>query len=237
MSRVTGDECFMIKTVGQKADELAKWTPVLLGFSLPLSTALDSLFLALMVVLWLLGNHFRVKYAMIKKNPVAVASLVMCGIYLMGLLYGHVDKGSISDARPFLLIPLMITLSQEERIRRYAWWGFLSSMLLTLALSYLIFFHFLPDNLGKTGPIRAGTVLIGSIAQNLFMAFTAFFLATKARFAAKRIHRIVFGALSLLAAINVLFMVPSKTVGAHRLLSVRLDALEGDDCGRSGDRL
>jgi len=51
--------------------------------------------------------------------------------------------------------PLMITLSQEERIRRYAWWGFLSSMLLTLALSYLIFFHFLPDNLGKTGPIRA----------------------------------------------------------------------------------
>ena len=201
----------MIRAVGRKAEELAKWTPVLLGFSLPLSTALDSLFLALMVVFWLFGNHFRVKYELIKKNPVAVASLVMCGIYLMGLLYGHVDKGAISDARPFLLIPLMITLSQEERIRRYAWWGFLSSMLLTLALSYLIFFHFLPDNLGKTGPIRAGTVLIGSIAQNLFMAFTAFFLAVKARFADKRIHRMVFGALSLLAAINVLFMVPSKT--------------------------
>jgi O-antigen ligase len=211
MSCGTGGECFMIRMVGQKADELVKWTPVLLGFSLPLSTALDSLFLSLMVLLWLLGNHFRAKYAMIKNNPVAVASLVMCGIYLLGLLYGHVDKGAVSDARPFLLIPLMITLSQEERIRRYAWWGFLSSMLLTLALSYLIFFHFLPDNLGKTGPIRAGTVLIGSIAQNLFMAFTAFFLATKARFAAKRIHRMVFGALSLLAAINVLFMVPSKT--------------------------
>ena len=211
MSCVTGGECFMIRAVGQKADELAKWTPVLLGFSLPLSTALDSLFLVLMVVLWLLGNNFRVKYEMIKKNPVAVMSLVMCGVYLMGLLYGRVDKGAISDARPFLLIPLMITLSQEERIRRYAWWGFMSSMLLTLALSYLIFFHFLPDNLGKTAPIRAGTVLIGSIAQNLFMAFTAFFLATKARFAAKRIHGMVFGALSLLAAINVLFMVPSKT--------------------------
>ena len=58
---------FMIRTVGRKADELAKWTAVLLGFSLPLSTALDGLFLALMVVLWLLGNNFRVKYAMIRK--------------------------------------------------------------------------------------------------------------------------------------------------------------------------
>ena len=151
MSRVTGDECFMIRTVGQKADELAKWTAVLLGFSLPLSTALDGLLLALMVLLWLLGNNFRVKYAMIRKNPVALASLVMCGIYLMGLLYGQVNKGSLSDAKTFLLIPLMITLFQEERIRRYAWWGFLSSMLLTLALSYLIFFHFLPDNLGEDG--------------------------------------------------------------------------------------
>ena len=202
----------MIITVGRKADELAKWTAVLLGFSLPLSTALDGLLLALMVVLWLLGNNFREKYAMIKKNPVAMAALVMCGIYILGLLYGHADKGALSDAKTFLLIPLMITLFQEERIRRYAWWGFLSSMLLTLALSYLIFFHFLPNYLGmKIGPIRPGTVQITSIAQNLFMAFTAFLLATKARFADKLFLRVVFGALSLLAAINVLFMVPSKT--------------------------
>ena len=202
----------MIRAVGQKADELAKWTAVLFGFSIPLSTALDGLLLALMVLLWLLGDNFRVKYNMIRRNPVALASLVMCGIYVLGLLYGQANKGALSDAKTFLLIPLMITLFQEERIRRYAWWGFLASMLLTLALSYLIFFHFLPNYLGmKVGPIRPGTVRITSIAQNLFMAFTAFFLATKARFADKRSLRVVFGALSLLAAINVLFMVPSKT--------------------------
>ena len=202
----------MILTVGRKADELAKWSAVLLGFSLPLSTALDGLFLALMVLFWLLGNNFQVKYAMIRKNPVAVAALVLCGIYLLGLLYGHVDKGALSDAKTFLLIPLMITLFQEERIRHYAWWGFLASMLLTLALSYLIFFHFLPSYLGmKIGPIRPGTVQITSIAQNLFMAFTAFFLAVKARFAGTRFLRVVFGTLSLLAAVNVLFIVPSKT--------------------------
>ena len=202
----------MIIMVGRKADELAKWTAVLFGFSLPLSTALDGLLLALMVVFWLLGNNFREKYAMIKKNPVAMAALVMCGIYILGLLYGHADKGALSDAKTFLLVPLMITLFQEEKIRCYAWWGFLSSMLLTLTLSYLIFFHFLPNYLGlKIGPIRPGTVQITSIAQNLFMAFTAFLLATKARFADRLFLRVMFGALSLLAAINVLFVVPSKT--------------------------
>ena len=142
MSCVTGSEFFMMRAVGQKADELAKWTAVLFGFSIPLSTALDGLLLALMVLLWLLGDNFRVKYAMIRRNPVALAALVMCGIYILGLLYGQVNKGALSDAKTFLLIPLMITLFQEERIRRYAWGGFLASMLLTLALSYLIFFHF-----------------------------------------------------------------------------------------------
>jgi O-antigen ligase len=202
---------FMIISVGRKADELAKWTAVLLGFSLPISTALDSLLLALMVVLWLLGNNFREKYTIIGKNPVALAALVMCGIYVLGLFYGQVDKGALSDAKTFLLIPLMITLFQEERIRRYAWWGFLASMLLTLLLSYLIFFHFLPNYLGiKMGPIRPGTVQ-SSIAQNFFMAFTAFFLAIKARFADRLFLKLVFGACSLLATINVLFIVPSKT--------------------------
>jgi O-antigen ligase len=202
----------MPQTVFRKADELAKWTAVLIGASLPLSTALDGILLGLMVVLWLLGGNFRVKFITIRKNPVAVAALVMCGITVLGLFYGHVDKGTLSDAKAFLLISLLITLFQEERIRRYAWWGFLASMALTLVLSYLIFFHLLPEiQADNMKPIRPGTVLIGSIAQNFLMAFTVFLSATKARFAETRFLRVVFGAFSVLAAINVLFMVPSRT--------------------------
>ena len=202
----------MIGKIAPKADELAKWTAVLIGTSLPLSTALDGILLGLMVVLWLLGGNFRVKFITIRKNPVALAALVMCGITVLGLLYGHVDKGALSDVKTFLLIPLLIILFQEERIRRYAWWGFLASMVLTLVLSYLIFFHLFPEiKADKMLPIRPGTVLIGSIAQNFLMAFATFLLATKARFAETRFLRAVFAFFSLLAAINVLFMVPSRT--------------------------
>jgi hypothetical protein len=65
----------MITTVSRKADELAQWTAVLFGFSIPLSTALDGLLLALMVLLWLLGGNFRVKYTMIRRNPIALLRL------------------------------------------------------------------------------------------------------------------------------------------------------------------
>ena len=202
----------MITAISRRSDELAKWAAVMFGFALPLSTALDGLFLALTVLLWLLGGRFREKYDLIRSNPVALAALAMCGVYLLGLLYGQADKSGLSDIKTFLLIPLMITLFQEERIRRYAWWGFQSSMLLTLALSYLIFLRVLPEYLGtKVGPIRPGTVQMTSIAQNLFMAYTAFVLAAKARFADQLRRRALFAALSVLAAVNVLFVVPSKT--------------------------
>jgi len=202
----------MIGKIARKAGELAKWTAVLIGTSLPLSTTLDGILLGLMVVLWLLGGNFRVKFTIIRKNPVALAALVMCGITVLGLFYGHVDKETLSDVKAFLLIPLLITLFQEERFRRYAWWGFLASMALTLVLSYLIFFHLLPGiQADKMLQDRPGTVLVGSIAQNFLMAFTTFLLATKARFAETRFLKAMFAFFSLLAAINVLFMVPSRT--------------------------
>lgn len=204
----------MIGTVGRKADELAKWTAVLLGLSLPLSTAMDGILLALLVILWLLGDDFRLKYAIIRSNPVALWALVMFGLNVIGLLYGHVDKEALSDAKTFLLLPLLITLFQEVRIRRYAWWAFLFSMVLTLTLSYLIFFHLLPDNPIIVSEMRLSDtrgVLLNRITQNFFMAFTAFLLAVKARFAGTRFLQMAFTVFSLLAAVNVLFIVPSRT--------------------------
>jgi O-antigen ligase len=202
----------MNEIVKQKADKLAQGATVLLGLSIPLSTAMDGILLALIVVLWLLGDNFRWKYTIIRNNPVALASLCVFAIYSIGLFYGHVDKGALSDAKTFLLLPMMITLFQQERIRRYAWWAFLVSMMLTLGLSYLAFFHILPSNpIIKLRPNDLGIVLLNRTTQNFFMAFTAYLLAVKARFVDTRFLQVTFAVLSLLALINVLFIVPSKT--------------------------
>jgi O-antigen ligase len=211
----------MIEKIHRKADELAKWTAVLIGLSLPLSTALDSILLVLLALLWLLGGNFQVKFSIIRKNPVALAALAMCGITVLSLFYSHVNKGTLSDVKTLLLIPLLITLFQEERFRRYAWWGFLAAMMLTLILSYLIFFQILPEiHADKRYSFRPGTVFIGSIAQNFFMAFTTFLLATKARFTEAGFLSKTFAVLSFFAAVNVLFMVPSRTGQAVLIILV-----------------
>jgi O-antigen ligase len=202
----------MIGKIGRKADELAKWAAVLIGLSLPLSTAMDGILLALMVLLWLLSDDFRFKYKIIRNNPVTLGALAMFVISVLGLLYGHVDKGALSDAKTFLMLPILITLFQEERMRRYAWRAFLASMVLTLVLSYLSFFHLFPANpVIKTNPIYPGVLILNPITQNFFMVFTAFFLAVQARFAGTRFMQVAFALLSLLAAVNVMFMVPSRT--------------------------
>jgi O-antigen ligase len=202
----------MIGKIGRKADELAKWAAVLIGLSLPLSTAMDGILLALMVLLWLLSDDFRFKYKIIRNNPVALGALAMFVISVLGLLYGHVDKGALSDAKTFLMLPLLITLFREERMRRYAWRAFPASMVLTLALSYLSFFHLLPANpfieIRRNDP---GVLILNRITQNFFMAFTAFLLAVQARFAGTRFMQAAFTLLSLLAAVNVMFMIPSRT--------------------------
>jgi len=202
----------MIGKIGRKADELAKWTAVLIGLSLPLSTALDGILLALMVLLLLLSDDFRLKFKIIRNNPIAMGALAMFGISVLGLLYGHVDKGALSDAKTFLMLPLLITLFQEKRMRRYAWRAFLASMVLTLALSYLSFFHLLPANpFIEIRPNDPGVLILNRITQNFFMAFTAFLLAVQARFAGTRFMQAAFTLLSLLAAVNVMFMIPSRT--------------------------
>ncbi|MCX5836822.1 MAG: O-antigen ligase family protein, partial [Deltaproteobacteria bacterium] len=63
-----------------------------------------------------------------------------------GLLWGEANQDSVSHAARFLLIPFLIPLFTELKTRRYALWGFLSAMVLTLTLSYLAWFGLLPYN-------------------------------------------------------------------------------------------
>ena len=55
-------------------DRASRWGAILLGFSIPISVALDNLLLALLAALFVLGGRYRDKLARIRENPVAVAA-------------------------------------------------------------------------------------------------------------------------------------------------------------------
>jgi hypothetical protein len=72
--------------ISRRADKLAGWAAVALGFSIPISTALDEILLVVILALWLVGGHFRDKIRAVRHNPVVLPALVLFGMYLLGLV-------------------------------------------------------------------------------------------------------------------------------------------------------
>jgi O-antigen ligase len=87
----------------------------------------------------------------------------------------------------------------------------MTAMLLTLALSWLLWLGLLPEGGFIRGNAANPVIFKLHITHNLFMAFTAFACALEARHAHTPLGRAIWSALALLAAFNVLFMVQGRT--------------------------
>lgn len=201
--------------ISKGADALAKWSAIAIGFSVPISTALDNILLFVILVSWLVGAGFKQKLTTIRANPVALAALAFFGWMVAGCFYG---QGTPADALHYLgkyldvlFIPILICLFIEEKARRHAIIGFMLAMALTLLLSYATkigLFHL-------SGPAQGTAanpyVFRMHITQSIFMAFFAFLLAVKARLADAPKMRMLFALTALLAVYNILFMVQGRT--------------------------
>jgi len=205
-------------SIQEKARLFAPWAAVALGLSIPLSTAFDSVLLILILLLWFIGGSFGDKFRIIAKNPVALAFLGLTLLYGAGLFWGTPDRDALSDAKTFLLVPLLIPLFREPRIRRYGLWAFLGAMSLVLILSCLIFFDQLPPGGFWKGVPDSPYVTHHYITQNVLMAFAAFAWAGYARLSGSLPVRAGSAVLAVAALANILFMVPGKT--GHVILAV-----------------
>jgi len=197
--------------ISRKANEAAKWLAVALGFTIPISTSADSVLLVLILALWFLGANFRNKISLIKGNPFNLWPLILFGLYVVGLGYGTADKSSLTDTAHFLLIPLFITLFQETKIRLFALWGFLSALLLTLLLSYLLWFNLLPACTIWKGTSANPVIFHRHITHSLLMAFGAFLFSLHVLRPVSLSKRVMFALFAVLALVNVLFMVQGRT--------------------------
>jgi O-antigen ligase len=203
---------------------VAQWSAVALGFSIPISVALDSMLAATILLAGLLTINYADKLLVIRANPVAWLAIALFSFYLLGCTYSignHEDVlDSLGKAARLMFIPLLLVVFQDAITRRHAWNGFIGAMLLTLVLSYLLWLGLLPKWQIITGEAGNPTIFKLHITQNLFMAFTAFICAVQARYALTSRQCAIWVVLALLAAANVLFMVQGRT--GHLVLLVLL---------------
>ena len=194
---------------------ISRFVSVALGFSIPVSTALNSIFLILTVPLWLLDRNYKKKISIIKDNKYIWAIFILMGLYFVGLFYGEASvKEALNEfagMASLLLIPIMIPFFRDEKVRTNALNLFLLTMTIILFLSYLIWFNLLPANQFIKGNHNDATVFMLRITQNLLMAFCAFLFAVRARQSASWKIKLLFIVLIVLAVINITVMVGGKT--------------------------
>lgn len=210
--------------VNRGAEITARWAAVAMGFSIPISVALDSLLALVILLACLLTIGYRGKSDAIRANPVAWLAIALFFFYLIGCAYSIGNQEDIltglGKAARLMFIPLLLIVFQDAATRRRAWYGFIGAMLLTLVLSYLLWLGLLPKWEIIRGDAANPVIFKLHITHNLFMAFTAFACAVQARYAATPRRRGIWVALALLAAFNVLFMVQGRT--GHLVLLVLL---------------
>ena len=196
-------------------DHAALWIAVAIGFSIPISTALDNLLVAALVLCWVGGGRYGEKIAAIRGNIYAILACALFLLYLVGSLYSMGDAAEVvhalDKALVLLLIPVLISLSPAQEIRDRARYAFMAAVLLTLVLSYLLWLGFLPEGQFIKGAPSDPVIFKLRVTHGVLMAFGAFLFAFKARVATDLRWRLVWALGAALAASNILFMVQGRT--------------------------
>ena len=190
---------------------------VLASFSLSMPTAWISVMSFLILLIWFITGNFNLKFAKIKENPAAVASLILLGLYCLGTLYGSAVLPEkivyLEKYSKLLLIPLIIGILDSDAVRRYCIQAFLAGIFLLLFISYGKWLHLLPMNLGihDFGSLNFGYVAFKNrIAHSVLVSFGMYIMLLKAFQKPKAIH---YGWLisSFLAFFNMFYLVNGRT--------------------------
>ncbi len=196
-----------------RAEQLGRFAVIFLGFSIPISTALDNILLGLIAMLWLASGNFKLKLNAIAANPVALSALMLFGMLLAGLAYGTRFPGDglafLMKYADLLFIPIFVTLFQQERTRELGLRWYCVAMILSfivaeLAASGLLLFNPLLHR-------DAGSSFKFSITHSLFSAFAALAFALLAQREPRWPQRLLFIVLALVAVKNVVAIGVSRT--------------------------
>ena len=203
-----------MSAISSKFQSLGRYAAIALGASIPISTALDNVLFALILIAWLGSGGLREKLSAIRDNPAALATLSFLGLLLLGMAWGPGSAREgwfyVNKHKDLLLVATLGVFVLGECDKRLALDAFLAAMAVTLVLSYAIWLGLLPINNPPGRYPGNPTVFKLHITHSVLMALAAFLAADRALRSTQPGWRIAYSAGAVLAACNV-FMLQGRT--------------------------
>jgi len=202
--------------IARSADRVGRWAAIAIGFSIPISIALDNVLLALVLAGWLACGGHKDQWRAIRRNPVAIAALILFGLLALGTLYGERYPGDgtsyLVKYADLLALPVLVYFFRAAPARRHALFALAAGLGLVLVLSYLVYAGILPQRgLILSGDPASPVVFKYRLTHNYLMAYAAFLFANLGVTASARWLRLAWAGLAALAVVNVVLLVDGRT--------------------------
>lgn len=199
-------------------DRLGQYALIALAFTVPISTALSNIFLALVLFCWLASGNYKKKLSLFFKSPITLAALMLFAWLVIGLAWvNQFDQDQIKFLRKYsnlLMVGIFLWFFLNAKTRSKVLFAFALSMLLTLMLSYAAATGLLPSFSWLHAMPGNAVVFRLHITHNLFMALAALLFgvfAVEAGLSGRRFFAVAWSLACLLALINVVLMVQGRT--------------------------
>ncbi len=159
---------------------------VALGFTLPISIAVNNMILTLILLLWIIGGEFKRKWERIKQNRAAIAIILFFALHFIALIYSSDPitglKDIITREQILLFMPIILSVLKPRYIKP-ALSAFLYAMFISEILSYAMYFDliYLPWHNYTMEPYP--TPFVSHLSYSPMVAFAVVLL----------IHRIIYG--------------------------------------------
>jgi O-antigen ligase len=159
-----------------KLRNINSWLLVAFGFILPFSVAVDGILAGLIAFLSLLAGADREGWRQLRSNRLVWAVLGFYLLHIIGMFWTE-DLAAgfrlLQKESLLLFLPILMLAVRREHQRYYVL-SFLSAMLVQVALSYAIWFGFIPpfDIAPQTDPVP----FMGHISYNPFLAIAIYLL-------------------------------------------------------------
>jgi len=191
------------------------WCVIFIGFSGPVSVALDNILMALIFI----GALFSFKGVSrtVVTHPVARAAMLLFLVLFVGMFYGSAPMkeaiGILGKYADLAFVSIYLFMLANETDKRRARHAFMFAMAITLVLSSLVGLGLIPVlSWMSPGTLPSDPAIFqGHDTQNNLMTFAIFLALLEWRDTNDLAKRIAWAAFAFLGTLNILFMVQGRT--------------------------